>query len=663
MKSRPLVLRLTLSAVVALLNSANLRASEVIHNQSSGKSPVASTTHHAFSQDGDPKYPMGFKHFSYANPDAPKGGVLKRASVTTTYSTFNPDLARCETVAPGSRNLYGGLMKWALDDYNTQYPNIAKSLQVAVDKSYVIYDLNDAATFNDPSNDGCDPNKPPKREKVTAEDVKFSFEAVKASSGSGAMSFFKDIESVEVIDDHRVKFNIKPENWRSAIPATGSFNIYSKKFHSSKSNPFDRCSREPIPGTGAYIVQGNTDLKLKYKRVCNHWAEKVPSNVGHNNFDQIHYELYKDSTSVEGSFRTGETDLLTSINLNRWPENVNDVSQGTNMFQDSNSMSAIKNKEMTLHQLSTPYDGFVREMAINSANPALKDRRVRKALSLLYETEFTSGILDKGTEVPAGTYFPAAKPELASEEKVRALLEKQKSAHGDRFPDEALTGSKQIATDGKSYATLFRERAREANRLMKEAGWNLQRDPDGSNKQVWMKGQWKFPSLSVPTTTPGQFLLYKSRLAQFGIDVDLRQVGDAQISVLKDQNKYDLYSRWIRHDPVPGPELAGVWGSEAARATRGSDNLTRTSSPVVDSLMDTVVNARNREDRQVAIEALNRVIKAEHSSILLPRAKSSIYIAKRSQIGGVENLPTSGRIGTASIAEETWWDKSLKPGK
>ena len=79
--------------------------------------------------------------------------------------------------------------------------------------------------------------------------------------------------------------------------------------------------------------------------------------------------------------------------------------------------------------------------------------------------------------------------------------------------------------------------------------------------------------------------------------------------------------------------------------------------------MDTVVNARNREDRQVAIEALNRVIKAEHSSILLPRAKSSIYIAKRSQIGGVENLPTSGRIGTASIAEETWWDKSLKPGK
>ena len=33
--------------------------------------------HHALSLVRTPKYPADFKHFDYANPDAPKGGTLK----------------------------------------------------------------------------------------------------------------------------------------------------------------------------------------------------------------------------------------------------------------------------------------------------------------------------------------------------------------------------------------------------------------------------------------------------------------------------------------------------------------------------------------------------------------------------------------------------------
>lgn len=635
------------------------RTTEIIQNQASTNT-VATITQYSFSQEGDPKYPTGFKHYDYVNPNAPQGGVLKRAVVQGTYSTFNGDLPNCDVVAPGKQNLFGGLMTWALDDYNTLYPYVAKSLQIAVDKSFVIFNLNENAFFNDPSNDGCDPKKPAKRERVTAEDVKFSYEMLKAHGAAGAKSYFKDIESVEIVGDNQIKFNIKPENWKSAVTAAGDFNIFSKNYHSGKSKEFNRCSRDPIPGTGAYIVESANEQTVKYKRACNHWAEKVPSRVGHNNFDRIRYEIYRDWTAVEGSFRNKEADVLPG-STNQWPEDVNDVTKGKNMFQDARTQEAIKNKEITIHQLSTPYDGNVREMAFNSKNPALKDRRVRKALSLLYESEFIAADTGRGQTNAATTYFPAAKPELASEEKVRALLERQKERHGDVFPNEALKSEKTIDTKGKTYAEIFRERAAEANRLMREAGWRLQPDPEGSGKQVWMNGQKKFPTLFVPTTSPGQYMIYQKRLQEFGINTDVRRVGDEMIDGIQKRNQYDITARWFRHDPVPGPELNGLWSREAASVSQYSENLSRTSTPVVDELMETVVNAPTRQDRQVAIEALNRVLKAEHPSILLPRAQSSIYVAKRSHVGGAIELPTKGRINTATTAEETWWDKTLKP--
>ncbi|MFV0366996.1 MAG: hypothetical protein ACK5KM_00925, partial [Hyphomicrobiaceae bacterium] len=39
------------------------------------------TRHHALSLVGEPKMQPGFKHFDWANPDAPKGGELRRSAM------------------------------------------------------------------------------------------------------------------------------------------------------------------------------------------------------------------------------------------------------------------------------------------------------------------------------------------------------------------------------------------------------------------------------------------------------------------------------------------------------------------------------------------------------------------------------------------------------
>src|SRR5262245_57678356 len=47
---------------------------------------------HAYAQFGDIKYPAGFAHFEWVNPDAPKGGDIALVAPlrTTNFDKFNP---------------------------------------------------------------------------------------------------------------------------------------------------------------------------------------------------------------------------------------------------------------------------------------------------------------------------------------------------------------------------------------------------------------------------------------------------------------------------------------------------------------------------------------------------------------------------------------------
>ena len=46
------------------------------------------TWHHGLSLFGEPQYPESFKHFAYVNPNAPKGGSVRRSAFGT-FDNFN----------------------------------------------------------------------------------------------------------------------------------------------------------------------------------------------------------------------------------------------------------------------------------------------------------------------------------------------------------------------------------------------------------------------------------------------------------------------------------------------------------------------------------------------------------------------------------------------
>ena len=77
---------------------------------------------HAYAQFGDIKYPPGFTHFSYVNPNAPKGGEIRMVPPTrpTNFDKFNPFTLR--GTAPYN---IGGLLLESLLTGNSEEPTTA----------------------------------------------------------------------------------------------------------------------------------------------------------------------------------------------------------------------------------------------------------------------------------------------------------------------------------------------------------------------------------------------------------------------------------------------------------------------------------------------------------------------------------------------------------
>lgn len=123
---------------------------------------------HAIAQYGEPKYPPGFKHFDYVNPDAPKGGtlVLANPSRMTSFDKFNPYTMR-GNIAPGIDLLFESLATGSSDEPASMYGLLADDIAVAPDGLSVTFHLNPRARFSN-----GDP--------VTAADVKHSFDMLKS---------------------------------------------------------------------------------------------------------------------------------------------------------------------------------------------------------------------------------------------------------------------------------------------------------------------------------------------------------------------------------------------------------------------------------------------------------------------------------------------------
>ena len=127
----------------------------------SGVAAGAGEARHAIAMHGEPAYVEGFKHFRYANPDAPKGGRLTQA-ILGSFDSLNPLIVRGNAFQSMRNYVIESLLARGYDEAFSLYGLIAESVTTDAERTYVEFHVNPKARFAD--------GKP-----VTPEDVLFSW--------------------------------------------------------------------------------------------------------------------------------------------------------------------------------------------------------------------------------------------------------------------------------------------------------------------------------------------------------------------------------------------------------------------------------------------------------------------------------------------------------
>ncbi len=586
---------------------------------------VAAEKRHGISAFGELKYPADFKHFDYVNPNAPKGGQIATIGISAvlTFNSFNPFVIRDDPAQGLLDFLFDSLMERAYDEPDAMYGLLARSVELADDKRSATFFLRPEAKFRDGS-------------PVTAEDVVFTFERLRdpVKAHPAFAGRLRDVAKAEALDRLTVRFTFKGQNLRDLPMTVADLPILSKAFYEDK-DFYDPSLIVPM-GSGPYDVGSyKTGTNIVYKRSPDYWAADLPVNRGRWNFDEIRYEYFRDRTAGLEAFKAGAYDLREEFTSKSWATEY-DISQ-------------VKDGRIKLLTLPDDRPSGAQGFFINTRRDKFSDRRVRKALDYAFDFEWTNKNLFYGLYKRTNSYFTNSEMEAkgSPSEAELKLLE----PYREKLPEEVF--GKPYVPPVTDASGRNRRQLRTASKLLREAGWNVNK----SGVRVNEKGEPL--TLEFLMDDPGFekiYGFYIEKLKALGIKASIRNIDSAQYQVRLKEFDFDMdVSRFVLGQ-TPGPEIRLYWSSEAAK-TKGSQNLPGIADPVVDALLDHVLQAQSREDLHTAARALDRVLRAGHYWV--PHwYKAAHHLAFWDRFSRPETKPKYAR-GVL----DTWWYDAEKASK
>ena len=534
---------------------------------------------HGIAVFGKLKYASDFKHFDYVNPSAPKGGEVKLAG-TGTYDSLNPFIVKGNN-APAISSTFESLMVGSLDEPQSVYGLIAKSANIAPDKSFIEFTMRPEARFQDGS-------------KLTADDVVFSFNTLKKEGSPSYRISLEQISSVERLGEYKVKFNFNDKTKRELPLIAATMPIISKAYYST--HEFNKTTLEVPLGSGAYKVKSiDAGRSIVYERVKDYWGKDLPVNIGQNNFDIIRFDMYRDETVALEAFKSGAYDLREENVSRVWATGY-----------DSPALQAGKiKKEVIPNQVPQGMQGFV----FNLRKSKFADRRVREAIGLSLDFEWMNKSLFFAAYKRDSSFFLntpyAAKGLPDAQEKV--LLE----AYKEELPPEILT--KEFALPISDGSGENRTALEKADKLLTDAGWIIK---DGKRVNAKTGEELKLEFLLQSPAFERVVSTMRKTLKRLGIDASIRVVDDSQYIKRIESFDYDLvldvFNRWVF---FPGNEQITYWHSSQA-TQEGSNNHAGLKSPLVDSLLAKINSAQTEEELSAPARALDRFLLWEN--IVIP---------------------------------------------
>jgi peptide/nickel transport system substrate-binding protein/microcin C transport system substrate-binding protein len=581
---------------------------------------------HAHAAFGQPKYPPGFAHFGYVNPDAPKGGTinLRNPDRRSSFDKFNPFTVKGNAPAGMSIFMFESLAVLSGDELQTMYGLLAEGIAVAPDKSSISFRLNPRARFSN-----GDP--------VTAADVKYSFESMSGKYASpGLQASLAGVARLVVIDDRTVRFELK-DRTTDMLFTVGGLTVFSRKWAltpEGQPKRFDEIVSEYPITSGPYtIAKADSGRRLEFRRNPGYWAIDQGVRRGMFNWDRVVYRYYQDQAVAREAFKAGEFDIFKEYGARSW------VRQHKGPKWDDGRIQ----KDLFETSVGQGLQAYI----LNLRRPIFQDIRVRQALDYTYDFDTLNrlGLLKRTESQFNNSEFAAQGLPSPGELKLLEPFRKE-------LPPEVFGPPYRAPTTGRDPKRL-RQNLLKARELLEQAGWKLAADGKLRNA----KGEaFEFEYLNPGEG--GRLSDWQSNLEKLGITLKERNVDFALYRRRLEEYDFDVIT--IAGGDFTLPDATGlqtVFGSKAADE-KGNNNFRGVKSPAADHLLKVMAEAATLEELRDAARALDRVIMWNHWQVpdLYASDEKASYWNK---FGMPARRPLFFTIDTASGFSawplETWW--------
>jgi microcin C transport system substrate-binding protein len=583
---------------------------------------------HGLSLFGELKYPPEFKCFDYVNPNAPKLGSVRLIAFGT-FDNFNEVVSGLKgSLVAGAGMISDTLLVSALDAVSTDYGLIAEAVSHPADFATATFRLRAGARHHD-------------GKLVTVDDVIFSMEAFKNHS-PGHAAYYRHVAKMQQTGEREVTFIFDSPGNREMPLIVGQLNVLPKHWWEAadpagKKRDVGATTLEPPLGNGAYRIKDFiAGRSVVYERVKDYWGKDLNVNIGRDNFDELRFEYFRDSTVALEAFKADQVDWRTENIAKNWAT--------------AYDFPAAKENRVLLEQFPQRNRGIMQAFAFNTRREKFKDPRVWLAFNYAFDFEEMNKQIFFGQYKRITSYFDGT--ELACsglpEGRELEILNQVR----DKVPPEVFARPYTNPVGG-SYENV-RANLREAMRLLKEAGYEVR------NQKLFEAKAAQGLTVEMLTEEPSVeriILFYKPSLERLGITVNVRTVDDPQYENRLRNWDFDIIVATWPESLSPGNEQRDYWGSRAAD-TPGSRNYIGIKNPAVDALIDRIVFAKDRAELVAATRALDRVLLWNH--YVVPQFTSDkIRTARWDRFGRPDPLPKYAEPGFPTV----WWWDSEKAAK
>lgn len=563
-----------------------------------------------------PKYSKNFKNFEYVNPNAPKGGKINIPAYGT-FDNFNPYIFKGTASSETASLTLDSLGISPADDIGTVYPLIAERFELPTNKKYIGFFINPKARFHD--------NTP-----ITADDVIFSYNSIINKGSPFYKIYFQDVDRVEKISSHHVRFYYKENTKNRELPIIlSSIKIFSAK--DFKNKEFNKPTLTPPLGNGPYKIKSfDAGKYITLERDNNYWAKDLPTRKGFFNFAEIKYDYYQDTTVSLQALFAGNIDVRYEYIAKSWATGYNNSLVTSGQIKKK----AIAHKRPATSQF----------FAFNIRKEKFSSQKVRKAIELAFNFPWANKNLFYNQYQRLNSFFANTKFSATDTPKDLELSILQQ--YKDSLPAEIFTTP--VETIFRNDTLSDRENLKYAVELLNSAGYDFINE-----KMCNIKTKEPLEFEIIINSANGHaftrvLLPFIENLRKIGIKATTRILEINTYKNKLDNFDFDIIIGGFGGISMPGSEQKDLWTTPSAD-TIGSSNIIGIKNPTIDSIVQKIIETENNDLYIAYIKALDRILLFNHYVIF------NWYSAKdRIAYWDKFEYPSNTQTG---IDINTWWAK------